>query len=401
MRWGDCRYLRDSLAPMRSWGAAWARRTRQFFTLSLVYVAQANAQSTTGVVRAAFLERSIIDVRSKGLDSAVSFGSMQLQSDGQALLLLTSQQNERALLWAPTTGELRELSVSAALRKLVPSITVAPNGTYVMTDQERNEAILLGSDGVELRRIRFSRQVSGSAQMSIRGTDSALVVLRDWNGPAEPRFAEWWSLDGRRLHVVPLPAAGRAKPAVYFGAYPFTQIAPDGSVLSGHQDAYRIVRSRPEQSDDLLQRRVPAVPLQGRESAAWTIHARTIAAERRVPAHIPLLGNPKPPVRDVLADESGTVWVVRSAIGVLVDDSLLLGASARTTPRWREPLVIDAWSVAGCLRGTVHIAVGRTLLAVAHGQLWVRVPSPAPMLVIERYKAPIFESCTNDRSEEP
>ncbi|HET9276482.1 MAG TPA: hypothetical protein VFN96_10460 [Gemmatimonadales bacterium] len=201
------------------------------------------------------------------------------------------------------------------------------------------------------------------------------------------------ALDGSVLDSIPLPS-----PAVegYLGfllltadgerhSFPIETVfalLPDGRLVSGRTSRYLVTVSPGGAPASTIKRRIPPVPLSGKERSEWEAWLRYF--ERRGSQENPL-PRQKPAFRDLRVDESGRIWVHRYVKGVPRDIPPRPAGDRRPLLTVREPNTFDLFRPEGKFLGTVELPPQTRLLSVRGDQVYVLREAEGGENLIERY----------------
>jgi hypothetical protein len=228
----------------------------------------------------------------------------------------------------------------------------------------------------------FSEWRIGMARMGPVGATEDTVLAPDYE------FEEWELRavfeDGEGIEITNVPFAPTAQ----------WVMAPDGSMIGGVSDRYRIEIRFPDGSTTVVERDYTAVPVE-RKEADW-YERYTIADMREIqpgwawngkgiPGHKPAFGR-------IIADRSNRIWVRRQGPGIRLEGCIENPKDRvefLTNPCWRDSYIMDVFDLNGRFLGEVDApdGINERIQPFIEGDMFIAVledDEGAP--VVKRYR---------------
>lgn len=150
---------------------------------------------------------------------------------------------------------------------------------------------------------------------------------------------------------------------------------PPGGFISGSSHAYRVVVTRPGQPVLVIERRFTPVSLGDAERDEWLQWARYF--ESTGPAQFRyVVPRTKPPLRGLLADHQGRIWVDVFGPAEKRNDPPRPAGDPRPQLTWKERNRFDVFAPTGEFLGRVTLPPETVLLAIHDDRLLARGKGP-------------------------
>jgi hypothetical protein len=262
-------------------------------------------------------------------------GGLGVLSDGR--IVLRDPSNARIQVFAPDGEALDTWPIRGGFNT---------SRRMVVDTEDRSHVMLLMEPDVDVRDWQM-----GLLQILPDGSHGDTLTPPDTDFEEQQLEARYTDGDNNSVSTSSVP----------FTAQEHWQLTPMGYFIHGISESYAVTLLRNDAPALRIERDYEPIPVAGgersEEEAAMTQNMRETQPNWRwngapIPDH-------KPPYRNLLTGEDGTVWVLMSQPAVRVEDSAYDPSDPESIPdEWHEPILFDVFDAEGAYLGAVKAPDG-------------------------------------------